>query len=61
MLLQSYRQGLQLCFRPHRNQRFTHNNLGPQSCESPNFKNFGTPQDKMSFGCEPRGEAQNIL
>jgi len=34
---------------------------GPQSCRSLNFGNFGTPiweyQKKMSFGCEPHGEA----
>jgi len=38
---------------------------GPQSCRNPNFENFKTPiwesQDKMSFGCEPRGKAQSIL
>jgi len=39
--------------------------MGPQSCRSPNFGNFETPiwdsQDKMPFGCGPRGEAQSIL
>ncbi len=39
--------------------------MGPQSCKSPNFGNFGTltweSQDKMSFGCWPRGHAQSIL
>jgi len=56
---------LQLCVIPHLNQKFTHNIIGPQSCGNPNFGNFGTPiwesRDKMSFGCGPREEAQNIL
>jgi hypothetical protein len=34
--------------------------MGPQSRNSPNFGNFGTPiwesWDKMPFGCGPRGE-----
>jgi hypothetical protein len=29
-------------FRPHLNRRSTHKVRGPQSCESPNFGNFGT-------------------
>jgi hypothetical protein len=59
--LKSSRQGLQLCFRPHLNQRSAHKVIGPQSGESPNFGNFRTPiwesLDKMPFGCGPRGEA----
>jgi hypothetical protein len=47
--------------------------MGPQSRDIPNSGNFGTPnsgnfrtsiwesQEKMSFECEPRGEAQSIL
>ncbi len=62
--LKSSRQGLQLCFRPHLNWRSSHKVMGPQSCKSPHIGNFGTliwdSQDKMSFGCGPRGEAQNI-
>jgi hypothetical protein len=41
--LESSRQGLQFCFKLHFNQRFTHKVMGPQSCESPNFGNFGIP------------------
>ncbi len=52
-------RGLQLCFRPQLHQRFTQKVMGPQSCESPNFGNFGTStwesQDKMTFGCWPYG------
>jgi hypothetical protein len=52
---ESSRQGLQLCFRLHLNWRSTNNIMGPQSCRSPNFGNFGTPtwesHDKMPFGC----------
>jgi hypothetical protein len=35
--LESLWLGLQLYFRPHFNQRFTHKVLGPQSCGSPNL------------------------
>jgi hypothetical protein len=35
--------GLQCCFRPHFNWRSIHKVMGPQSRESPNFGNFGTP------------------
>jgi hypothetical protein len=34
---------LQLLFRPHLNQRSAYKVMGPQSCRSPNFKNFETP------------------
>jgi hypothetical protein len=61
ILLQSSRRRLQLCFRPHRNRRSTCQVMHPQSCESPNWGNFGTPTleswDKKPFGCGPRGEA----
>jgi hypothetical protein len=36
-------QGLQLCFRPHLDQRSAHKVIAPQSCGSSNFGNFGTP------------------
>jgi hypothetical protein len=36
-------RGLQLCFRPHHNQRFKHKVMGPQSCGSLNSRNFRTP------------------
>jgi hypothetical protein len=39
--------------------------MGFQSCESPNFGNFGTltwkSRDKMTFGCWSHGQAHNIL
>ncbi len=38
--LKSPRRGLQLCFRLHLNQTFTHKVMGPQSCGSPNFGNY---------------------
>ncbi len=41
--LESSRRGLQLCFRPHLNQRSTRKVMGPQSRGSPNFGNVGTP------------------
>ncbi len=40
--LESSWQGLQLCFRPHRNQWFAHEIVRPQSCESLSYENFGT-------------------
>ncbi len=47
-------QVLQLCFKPHLNQRSIHKVMGLQSCKSPNFGNFGIPtwefQEKMTFG-----------
>jgi hypothetical protein len=65
ILLKSSWRGLQLCFSLHPNRRFAHKVMGPQICRSPNFGNFGTPiwesQDKMPFGCGPRGKAHNIL
>jgi hypothetical protein len=41
--LENVRQKLQLCFRPHLNQKYAQKLMGLQSCESPNFENFGTP------------------
>jgi hypothetical protein len=53
--------GLQLCFRPHCNQRSTHKVMCPQSCGSLSCDNFGTltweSRDKKPFGCGPCGEA----
>jgi hypothetical protein len=43
ILLKSSRQRLQLCFRPHLNQRFTRKVMAPQSHKSPNLGNFKTP------------------
>jgi hypothetical protein len=48
---------IQLCFRPHCNQRFAHDVTGPQNHKSPNCRNFRTPisqsWDKIPFGCGP--------
>jgi hypothetical protein len=41
--LKSFWRRLQLYFKPHLNQSFAHKVMGFQSCESPNFGNFGTP------------------
>jgi len=41
--LESSRWRLQFFFGPHLNQRFTKEVIGLQSCKSPNFENFGTP------------------
>jgi hypothetical protein len=38
--LESCWRGLQFCFRPHLNQRFSHKVMGCQSCKIPNFWNF---------------------
>jgi hypothetical protein len=63
--LESSRRRLQLCFKPHLDQRSIHKVMRPQSCGSLNSRNFGIPiwesHDKMSFGCGSRGEAQSIL
>jgi hypothetical protein len=66
--LESFWQGLKLCFRPHLHQRFSHKVMGLQSSKSSNFKNFGNFEiptwecwDKMTFGCWPNGQAQRIL
>jgi hypothetical protein len=39
IMLKSFQQGLQLCFRPHLNHRFAHKVMGPQSYESPSCEN----------------------
>jgi hypothetical protein len=53
ILLESSWQGLQLALRPHLNQRFARKVMGPQSCESPNFGNFGSPGTKWHLGVGP--------
>jgi hypothetical protein len=62
--LKSSWRGLQLCFRPHCNRRSSQKVMRPQSCESPNYCNFGTPtwdsRDKKPFGCGPYGVTQSI-
>jgi len=42
-ILESFQQGLQLCFKPHLNLRFTQEVMAFQSGGSPNFGNFGIP------------------
>jgi hypothetical protein len=41
--LKSFRQGLQLCFRPHRDRRSAEEVIRPQSPGSPCWRDFGTP------------------
>jgi hypothetical protein len=57
--LESSWQGLQVFFRSHCNQRFTHEVMHPKVAES-SYGNFETltweSRDKMPFGCGPRGE-----
>ncbi len=63
--LESSRQGLQLCFRPHLYRRSARKVTGLQSRGSPRWRDFGTPmresRDKKPFGCGLRGESQSIL
>jgi len=58
ILLESFRRGLQLCFRLHFNRKSAHKVMGLQSCKSLNFEKSW---DKTPFGCWPCGQAQNIL
>jgi hypothetical protein len=55
--LESFRQVLQLYFKPHYNQRFAREVMRPQSRGSPSRGNFGSPTweswDKKPFGCGP--------
>jgi hypothetical protein len=44
---------LQLCFRPHLDWRSAHKVMCPQSCENPNFGNFGSPGTKCHLGVGP--------
>jgi hypothetical protein len=57
IFLKSSSRGLQLCFKPHVNQKYAYKVMGFQSCWSPNFGNFGSPTweswDKMTFECGP--------
>jgi hypothetical protein len=41
--LENPQQKLQLCFKPHLNQRFSQDIITFQSARCPNFKSFGTP------------------
>jgi len=51
--LESSQQGLQLCFKPHLNQRSTTKVMSLQSYGSPNLENFGTPGGKWHLGVGP--------
>jgi hypothetical protein len=55
--LKIFQRGLQLCFKPHRDQRSAQEIMRPQSRESPGWCNFRTPfcesRDKKPFGCGP--------
>jgi hypothetical protein len=44
ILLEISSWGLQLCFRPHFNQRSIEEVMDLQNCESPNFEHFGIPK-----------------
>jgi hypothetical protein len=50
-----------ILLKPHLDWRSAHKVMGPQSCDSTNFENFGIliwkSWDKMPLGCGPRGEA----
>jgi hypothetical protein len=65
MPLESYRQGIQLCFKPYYNRRSAQEVMRLQRRGSPSCGNFEAPtwesRDKKSFGCGPRGEAQSTL
>jgi hypothetical protein len=62
ILLERSRQGLQLYFKLHFNRRSVHKVMGPQSCGSPNFGNFGTPlgQNAIWMWASWRGTNYNI-
>jgi hypothetical protein len=55
--LESFRQGLQLCLKPHLNWRYARKVISPQSREIPNFGNFRTPtwesRDKCHLDASP--------
>jgi hypothetical protein len=63
--LESFQQELQIFFRPHPHRRFEKKIMTSQSGGSPNRDSFGTPpwesQDKKSFACRCREEAQRIV
>jgi len=63
--LESSRQELQLCFRPHPNRRSEQKVIVSQSWGSPNRGSFEIPPweywDKKPFRCGCHGEAQRIL
>jgi hypothetical protein len=65
MALESPRRELQDRLKPRPNQRSEQEVMDAKSPRSPTRDSFGTPpwesQEKVSFGCSPRGELQRIL
>jgi hypothetical protein len=57
ILLESSQQGLQLCFKPHLNQKFAQEIMSFQSAKSSNFGNLGLPSweswNKMTLDVAP--------
>jgi hypothetical protein len=63
-LLERSQGELQVCFRPHPNQRSEQGVMSYQSPGSPNWDNFRTPWEsweKVPFGCRCGGVTQRIL
>jgi hypothetical protein len=64
-LLKSSWGELQVCFRPHPNQRSELGVMSSQSPRSPNRDSFGTPpwesRDTKPFGCRWHGQTERIL
>jgi hypothetical protein len=56
---------LQVCCRPHPNQRFELGGMSSQSPKSPNRDNYKIPpwdsRDKKPFGCRSHGRTQRII
>jgi hypothetical protein len=52
---------LQVCFRPHLDQKSEQGVMSCQSPGSPNRDNFGTPWDIVPLGCRCGGVMQRIL
>jgi hypothetical protein len=65
IMLESFWRKLQLCYKPHPNQRFEQRVMSTQNCRNPNRDSFGIlpweSRDKKPFRCRGRREAQRIL
>jgi hypothetical protein len=63
--LESSRQELQLWFRPRPDRRSAREIIVPQSCGTPSFGDFETPNweswDKRPFECHSHGVVHSIL
>jgi hypothetical protein len=63
--LESSQRELQLCFKPHPDQRFEQEVMASQGYKSPTLAisrlPFGSPGTKRPFGCGPHREVQRIL